>query len=75
MQFFVSHWFTFYSLVQLLLLRAKSNGISHPISIEYKMVRGLNQAVFIAQNFKMFPISDLSSFQLWFRTGLKCYIG
>ena len=44
--FFPSHMFTFHSLVQLLLPTVKSNGVSQPISIEYKMVHGLNQAVF-----------------------------
>ena len=44
--FFHSHLFTFHSLVQLLLPTVKLNGISQPISIEYKMVHGLNQAVF-----------------------------
>ena len=38
--------FTFHSLVQLLLSTVKLNGISQRISIEYKMVHGLIQAVF-----------------------------
>ena len=46
--FFPSHLFTFYSLVQLLLPMVKLNGFSQPISIEYKMVHGFTQAVFIA---------------------------
>ena len=44
--FFPSHMFTFHSLVQLLLPTVKLNGVSQPISIEYKMVHGLIQAVF-----------------------------
>ena len=44
--FFPSHMFTFHSLVQLLLPMVKLNGVSQPISTEYKMVHGLNQAVF-----------------------------
>ena len=43
---FLSCLFTFYSLVQLLLPMIKLTGVSQPISIEYKMVHGLNQAVF-----------------------------
>ena len=44
--FFPSHLFiyfvdTYFSLVQLLLTAVKLNQISLPISIEYKMVRGL----------------------------------
>ena len=46
MYFFPSHMFTFHSLVQLLLPTVKLNGVSQPISIEYKMVHGLIQAVF-----------------------------
>ena len=46
MYFFPSHMFTFHSLVQLLLSKVKLNGVSQPISIEYKMVHGLIQAVF-----------------------------
>ena len=37
--------FTFQSLVQLLLPMVQFIGVSQPISIEYKMVHGLNQAV------------------------------
>ena len=44
--FFYSPLFTFHLLVQLLLPIVKLNGFSQPISIEYKMVHGLNQAVF-----------------------------
>ena len=44
--FFPSHMFTFHLLVQLLLPTVKLNGVSQPISIEYKMVHGLIQAVF-----------------------------
>ena len=44
--FFSSYMFTFHSLVQLLLPMVKLNGVSQPISIEYKIVHGLNQAVF-----------------------------
>ena len=40
--FFPFHKFTFHSLVQLLLTTVKLNGVSQPISIEYKMVHGLN---------------------------------
>ena len=39
------HMFTFHSLVQSLLPMVKLNGVSQPISIEYKMAHGLNQAV------------------------------
>ena len=35
-----------HSLVPLLLPTVKLNGVSPPISIEYKMVHGLNKAVF-----------------------------
>ena len=44
--FFPSHMFTFHSLVQLLLPTVELNGVSQSISIEYKMVHGLIQAVF-----------------------------
>ena len=44
--FFPCHMFTFHSLVQLLLPTVKLNEVSQPISIEYKMVHGLIQAVF-----------------------------
>ena len=50
--FFPSHLFTFHSVVQLLLPTVKLNGFSQPISLEYKMVHGLNQAVFIIKSFK-----------------------
>ena len=43
---FHSRLFTFHSFVQLLLPKVQLNGISQPISIEYKMVHGLNQAFF-----------------------------
>ena len=42
--FFPSHMFTFHQLVQLLLPTVKLNGVSPPISIESKIVNGLNQA-------------------------------
>ena len=70
--FLPSHLFTFYSLVQLLLPTVKLNGFSQPVAIKYKIVHGLDQTVFRTLNFKMFPVLDLSSFQLCFRTGLKC---
>ena len=38
--------FTFHSLVQLQLRMVKFNGVSKLISVEYKMVNGLIQAVF-----------------------------
>ena len=41
--------FTFHSLVRLLLPVVKLNGVSQPISIEYKVVQGLNQAVFTSR--------------------------
>ena len=44
--FFHSCLFTFHSLIQLLLPKAKLNGVDHQISVEYKTVYGLNQAVF-----------------------------
>ena len=44
--FFPSYMFTFHSLVQLLLPMVKLNGVSQLISIEYKMVHGLIEAVF-----------------------------
>ena len=46
MYFSPSRMFAFYLLVQLLLQTVKLNGVSQPISIEYKMVHGLIQAVF-----------------------------
>ena len=39
--FIPSHMFMFHSLVKLVMPAVKFNGISHPISIEYKMVHGL----------------------------------
>ena len=44
--FFPSHMFMFHSLVQLLLPTVKLNRVSQSISLEYKMVHGLIQAVF-----------------------------
>ena len=38
--FFTSHLFTFHCLVQLLLPTVQLNGVSEPISIEYKIVHG-----------------------------------
>ena len=61
MYFFPFHMFTFHPLVQLLLPKVKLNGVSQPSSIEYKMVYGLIQAVFITQNFENLAILDLSS--------------
>ena len=61
--FFYSHLFIFHSLVQLLLPTVKLNGISQPISMEYKMVHCLNQAVFRTYNFENLAILDLSSFR------------
>ena len=72
--FFPFHLFIFYSLVQLPLPKVKVNGVSHLISIEYKIGHGFNQAMFRTLNFKMFPIMDLSSFQVCFITCFKCYI-
>ena len=43
---FHSRLFTVHSLLQSLLPTVKMNGISEPISIEYKMVHGFNQALF-----------------------------
>ena len=43
---FHSGLFTFHLLVQLLLPTVRLNGVSQLISIEFKMVHGLNQAVF-----------------------------
>ena len=45
-RFFHSRLFTFCSLIQLLLSTVKLNGVSQPISVEYKIVHGLNQAGF-----------------------------
>ena len=41
-----SGFFTFHSLLQSLLPVVKMNGVSKPISVEYKMVHGFNQTVF-----------------------------
>ena len=54
--------FTFHLLVQLLLPTVKLNEVSQPISIEYKMVHGLIQAVYKTKNFENLAILDLSSF-------------
>ena len=54
--------FTFHSLVQLPLPTVKLNGVSQPISIEYKMVHDLIQAVFTTKNLESLAILDLSSF-------------
>ena len=48
--------------VQFLWLTNELNRVSQPISIEYKMVHGLNQAVFRIQNFENLAILYLSSF-------------
>ena len=45
MYFFPSHMFKFQSLVQLPLPTVKLNGVSQPISIEYKIGHGLIQVV------------------------------
>ena len=48
---FQSRLFTFHSLVQVLLPTSNCmNGVSQPISVEYKMVHSLNQAVFRTKN-------------------------
>ena len=60
--FINSHLFTSHSLVQLLFPTVKLNGTSQPISIEYKMVHVLGQAVFIIQNFENLAVLDLFSF-------------
>ena len=59
-------------MVQLLLPTVKLNGVSQTISIEYKMVHGLNQAVFRTENFENLAILDFSSIQLYLRIGLGC---
>ena len=46
MYLFPSHMFTFHWLVRLLLPTVKLNGVSQPISIEYKIVHDLIEAVF-----------------------------
>ena len=58
--------FTFHSLIQLLLPMVKLNGVSQPISIEYKMVHDLIQAVFTTYNFENLAILELSSFLVMF---------
>ena len=59
------HLFTFHSLVQLVLQTVKLNDVSQSISIEYKMVHGLNQAAFRTYNFENLAILDCSSFELY----------
>ena len=54
--------FMFHLLVQLLLPTVKSNGVSQSISTEYKIIHGLIQTVFTAENFEILAILDLSSF-------------
>ena len=49
--------------IQLLLPTVKLNEVNQPISIEYKMVHGLNQAAFKTQNFETLASLDLSSFR------------
>ena len=53
---FHSRLFMFHSLVQLLLPTVKLNGVSQPISIEYKMMHGLNQAGVNADFFQKYMI-------------------
>ena len=60
--FFPSHKFTFHSLVQFLLPRVKLNGVSQPISVEYKVVHGLIQAVITTQHFENLAVLDFSSY-------------
>ena len=59
--------------VKLSWLTSELNRVSQSISIQYKMMHDLNQAVFRTNNFKMFPILDFSSFQLCCRTSFRCY--
>ena len=74
-RYFCHSWlFTFQLFVQLLLPTVKLNGVSQPMSIEYKMVHCLNQAAFKTRNFKNLASLYLSSFQVCFRTVLRCYI-
>ena len=54
--------FTFHSLVQLPMPMVKLNGVSQPISIEYKMVHDVIQAVFTTKNFENSAILDLFCF-------------
>ena len=70
---FHSRLFTFHSLVQLLLPVVRLNEVRQSISIKYKMVHALNQAVFGTENFENLAILDFSSIQLCFRTGLRCH--
>ena len=49
--------------VKIPWLTNELNRVSQPISIEYKMVHGLNQAVFRNQNFENLAILYLSSFR------------
>ena len=62
MYFLPSQMSKFRLLVQLLLPMVKLNGVNQPILIEYKMVHGLIQAVFITYNFENLAILDFSSF-------------
>ena len=62
MYFFHSQLFTFHSLVQLVIPTVTLTGTSQPISIEYKMVHALSQAVFRTYDFKNLAILDLSNF-------------
>ena len=62
MDFFPAYMFTFHSLVQLQLPTVKLKGVRQPISMEYKMVHGLIQAVFRTLNLENLAILDLSSF-------------
>ena len=60
-------WQQFQNLVHRLFKRTL-NRVGQPISVEYKTVHGLNQAVFvITLYFEMLSILDLSSYQV-------CYI-
>ena len=72
-QVFFSFSFVYISLVGSATI-VRLNGVSQPISIKYKMVPGLNRAVFRTNNFKMSLILDFSSFRLCFRTGLRCWV-
>ena len=68
---FISYLFTLHSLVQLLLPVVKVNGVSQPVSIEYKMLYSLNQAVSGTQTFGiLILILDLSIFfsNIWNRS-------
>ena len=48
----------------------KLNRVSEPISIEYKMMHGLNQALFGTSTFENLAILDFSNIQVCFRTGV-----